>query len=107
MLYLINIHWKRRTPHPDKPQTGRSTYPENARTLQAGKNKAVKKFNRHFGMNLAIENVAEMADPAGVFTGRRDCGSGQDYGICTACGRGHGHILMQSGIPSSLVTAAL
>lgn len=35
----------------------------------------------------------------------RDCGSGQHYGICTVCGKGHGHILYQDGKPSTLVTA--
>jgi hypothetical protein len=31
-------------------------------------------------------------------TGYRDCGSGQDYGICKVCGQGHGHILMQNAL---------
>ena len=24
-----------------------------------------------------------------------NCGSGQDYGICRACGRGHGHVIFR------------
>ena len=67
MLYLINIHWRRRSPHPEKPATGKSTYPENARTLTAAKNKAIKKFNRHLGTHLAIEKTTELQDPAGIF----------------------------------------
>jgi hypothetical protein len=68
MLYLINIHWTRRKAEEGRPHKGRATYPENARTFNAAKNKAVRKFNRHFGMHLAIDHVGEMSDPAGVFT---------------------------------------
>jgi hypothetical protein len=68
MLYLINIHWTRRKAEEGRPHKGRATYPENARTFQAAKNKAVKKFNRRFGLHLAIEQVAEFQDPAGIFS---------------------------------------
>jgi hypothetical protein len=67
MLYLINIHWKRRQPQEGRSNKGRATYPENARTFNAAKAKAVRKFNRHFGMHLAIDQVAEFQDPAGIF----------------------------------------
>lgn len=68
MLYLINIQWHRRKAEEGRPQKGRATYPENARTLQAAKSKAVRKFNRHFGMHLAIDEVAEFNDPAGILS---------------------------------------
>lgn len=68
MLYLINIRWSRRIAEAGRPSKGHYTYPENARTLNAAKNKAVRKFNRHFGMHLAIDLVAEFQDPAGIFS---------------------------------------
>lgn len=63
MLHLINIHWTRRTPREDKPSKGHSTYAERARTFNAAKSKAVRKFNRHYGLHLAIEKTTEL-DPA-------------------------------------------
>lgn len=66
MLYLINIHWTRRKAEEGRPSKGRATYPENARTLNAAKTKAVRKFNRHYGMLLTIDEVAEVQDPAGI-----------------------------------------
>lgn len=68
MLYLINIHWTRRKAEEGRPHKGRATYPEQARTLTAARNKAVRKFNRHFGMHLSIDQVAEFQDPAGIFS---------------------------------------
>jgi hypothetical protein len=35
---------------------------------------------------------------------RQDCGSGQDYGICKVCGKGHGFSLIRNGQPTALVT---
>jgi hypothetical protein len=67
MLYLININWTRRQPEEGRPSKGRVTFPEQGRTLTTAKNKAVRKFNRHFGMHLAIDQVAEFQDPAGIF----------------------------------------
>ena len=29
-----------------------------------------------------------------------NCGSGQDYGICTVCGKGHGHVVFTAGTPA-------
>ena len=28
-----------------------------------------------------------------------NCGSGQDYGICTVCGKGHGHVIFDASQP--------
>lgn len=68
MLYLLNIHWTRRTPRDDKPSKGHSTYAENAPSLNAAKSKAVRKFNRHYGIHLQVEKTTELADPAGIFS---------------------------------------
>lgn len=68
MLYLINIHRTRRKAEAGRPSKGRATYPEQARSFNAARNKAVRKFNRHFGMHLAIDEVAEFQDPAGIFS---------------------------------------
>jgi hypothetical protein len=67
MLYLIDIHWQRRKPEADRPQTGSSTYAMAGRTFNIAKGKAIKKFNRHFGMHLAINKTVEKQDPAGIF----------------------------------------
>jgi hypothetical protein len=68
MLYLINIHWHRRQAEEGRAQKGRATYPINARNLQAAKGKAIRNFNRHLGMHLAIDEVTEFQDPAGIFS---------------------------------------
>jgi hypothetical protein len=68
MLYLIDIHWQRRSPEEGRPQTGYSTYSMAGRTYTVAKGKAVRKFNRHFGMHLAINKVTEKQDPAGIFS---------------------------------------
>jgi hypothetical protein len=68
MLFLIDIQWHRRKAESDRAKSGKATYAENARSLAAAKNKAVRKFNRHFGMHLAIDQVAEKPDPAGIFS---------------------------------------
>jgi hypothetical protein len=67
MLHLINIHWRRRKPEDGRPTTGHSTYAERGRYFTAARNKAVRKFNRHYGAHLAIERVEETPDPAGIF----------------------------------------
>lgn len=66
MLFLIDIHWKRRTPHPDKPQTGRSTYPISARYPKRAIADAKRIFNRHFGTNLEITDAKERKDLAAL-----------------------------------------
>jgi hypothetical protein len=68
MLYLIEIHWTRRSPELGRPDSGRATYAEFAKTFTAARNKAVRKFNRHLGMHLSIQRVAEKQDPAGIFS---------------------------------------
>lgn len=67
-MFLINIYWRRRKPEEGRPTTGHSTYAERGRSFNAARSKAVKKFNRHFGTHLAIENVAEVQDPAGIYS---------------------------------------
>lgn len=67
MLYLINIHWRRRQPEDGRPDTGRSTYTERGKYFATARNRAVRKFNRHFGTHLAIEKVEEYQDPAGIY----------------------------------------
>ena len=101
MLYLIDITWTRRAPQPGEAPTGTTTQAEFARSLQAAKNKASKKFRQHYGAHRRIETVTEQADPAGIYQDRIDCGSGQDYGICRICGKGHGIAIMQDGIASA------
>jgi hypothetical protein len=68
MLFLIDIHWKRRSPLAGKPDHGTATYAEQARYLNAAKSKAIRKFNHHFGMHLSITQTVEKADPAGIFS---------------------------------------
>jgi hypothetical protein len=68
MMHLIDIHWQRKTPHPDKPATGRSTYAVRARYLKAAIAKASAKFRRQYGENLLITTANEKPDPAGIFS---------------------------------------
>lgn len=67
MLFLIDIHWQRRAPEADRPQTGIETYAIGGRSFNAAKGKAIRKFNRHFGLHLSIAKTVEKADPAGIF----------------------------------------
>jgi hypothetical protein len=100
MLYLIDITWHRRTPETGRPQTGIETVPIAGRSLADAKSKAFKKFNLHYGMHLAIQQVSEKQDPAAIHTTpfkRIDCGSGHDFGICPKCHKGHGIVLMERG----------
>ena len=70
---------------------------------------AKTKFMRKHGTHCEITATEEFADPAGLFKSTaetpagfelRDCGSGQSYGICKVCGKGHGAVLMSGGTPS-------
>lgn len=67
MLFLIDIHWQRRSPEPEREDSGISTYAMAGRSFAAAKSKAIRKFNRHFGLHLSISKTVEKADPAGVF----------------------------------------
>ena len=67
MLYLIQIHWTRRQPEPDRSDTGTTTYAEFARTLTTAKRQATAKFRRHYGSHLAIQSTTEKQDPAGLY----------------------------------------
>lgn len=110
MLYIINIHWTRRIPQEGRPDQGRSTYAEYAKSLTAAKRKASAKFRLHYGMHLAIESAEEFEDPAGIFKPQpaaapsipvRDCGSGHRFGVCPKCRQPHGHIIMERGLQSA------
>ena len=68
MLYLIDITWQRRTPHPDKPATGRTTLAISARYPKRAITDAKKQFRCIYGTNLAITAATEKADPAGIFS---------------------------------------
>ena len=68
MLFLINIHWTRRTPHPDKPSAGKSTLAIQARYRTAAYRKAQRQFRHKYGKNLAITDTTEVQDPAGIFS---------------------------------------
>jgi hypothetical protein len=57
MLFLIEIHWQRRTPEPERTNTGRTTYAEFSKTLTSAKTNATRKFRLHYGNHLAIEKV--------------------------------------------------
>ena len=67
MLFLINIHWTRRAPHPDKPASGKSTIPTAARYRTAAFRKAQRQFLHQFGTYLEITDTTEVQDPAGIF----------------------------------------
>jgi argonaute-like protein implicated in RNA metabolism and viral defense len=68
MHYLIDIHWTRTSPHPDKPSKGHSSYFIRDRSLTSAKVKAVKKFTEQYGNNFEITEVCEKSDPARIFT---------------------------------------
>ncbi len=68
MQFLINIHWERRTPHPDKPAKGESTMFVQARYRTAAFRKAQRQFRRKYGNNLSITDTTEVQDPAGIFS---------------------------------------
>jgi len=68
MIYLIDIHWQRRHPHPDKPATGRTTIPVSARYPKRAITDAKKQFRQKYGANLAITAATEKQDPAGIFS---------------------------------------
>jgi hypothetical protein len=64
MLYLIDITWQRRTPHPDKPATGRSTLAVSARYPKRAIADAQAQFRKKYGNNLAITAATERQDLA-------------------------------------------
>jgi hypothetical protein len=68
MLYLIDIAWQRRTPHPDKPATGRTTLAISARYPKRAIADAQAQFRQKYGNNLAITSATEKPDPAGIFS---------------------------------------
>lgn len=45
-------------------------------------------------VGLAIAVTPALGEPAKSLE-YINCGSGQDYGICRACGRGHGHVIFR------------
>ena len=45
----------------------------------------------------SVKSVKSVVKKSSAFK-RIDCGSGQHYGICTKCKRGHGTVLMERGI---------
>lgn len=67
MLYLIDIHWTRRTPEEGRSDKGISTIASAARTFTAARTKATKQFRRHYGTYLAVTQIVEKQDPAGIF----------------------------------------
>jgi hypothetical protein len=104
-LFLIDIHWQRRAHEDGRERKGIAQYAENGRTFTAAKNKAIRKFNRHLGLHLRIDKTEEHQDPAQIFVSdydRVDCGSNHPYGICPACGCGHGTVLVRNGVHPTL-----
>ena len=104
-LYLIDIHWQRRTPEAERPQSGIAQYAESGRSFNTAKGKAIRKFNRHIGLHLRIEKTVEHSEPAKISVekyDRVDCGSPHPYGICPVCGKGHGTVLVRNGVHASI-----
>lgn len=66
MIHVINIHWKRKTPHPDKPASGKSTYYARSKYLTNAINKSKRKFRRQFGNDLEITKAEQFNDPAQI-----------------------------------------
>ena len=64
MLYIIDIHWSRRTPETGRPDSGTTTYAEYTKTLNAAKRRAAANFRRHYGMHLNITATREKAPSA-------------------------------------------
>jgi hypothetical protein len=65
-LFRILIHWTRRTPTPDMPDTGTTTVTARGRTLSEASAKATKHFKQQFPL-YQITKVSEQPDPAGIF----------------------------------------
>ena len=106
-LFIIDIQWDRRRPEAGSDNTGTTIQVEYARNLKRATNQACGKFRRHYGAHRAITGTSQRTDlaipkPSPLYV---DCGSGQDYGICRKCDKGHGHVLIRDGVPTSLVTA--
>ena len=68
MLFLIEIHWERTQPHPDKPATDHTTYPVAARYRTAAFRKAQRQFRHQYGGNLKITDTKEQTDPAEIYS---------------------------------------
>lgn len=68
MLFILDIHWKRRSAREGKPAEGFSTVAQAGRSLGAARAAASRKFNRYYGAHLAIERVTEKPDPAGIYS---------------------------------------
>lgn len=67
-LFLIDIHWERRSHQDGKPPSGTSTLSTAGRSLAEASRKATRKFNLQFGMHLRITRITEKQDPAGLFS---------------------------------------
>lgn len=59
MMHLVTIHWHRRVAEPGRPDSGSTRYALAARYPAGARNKAVRKFNRHYGMHLAIRHIEQ------------------------------------------------
>lgn len=57
MLFIIVIHWTRRTPDPERDAHGRITYAQFAKTLTRAKTNASRKFRLHYGKHLSIHKI--------------------------------------------------
>lgn len=64
MMFLIRVHWTRRVRDPEQDDEGTTTYAEFAPTATAATTKAVKKFNRHYGLHRAITSTTQETEPA-------------------------------------------
>jgi len=67
-LFLIDIHWQRRSAQDGQPITGCDTSATAGHSLAEASRKAVRKFNRHFGMHRKVMRATEKQDPAGLFS---------------------------------------
>lgn len=66
MFYVINIHWKRKSPHPDKPASGKSTYYARSKYLTNAINKSKRKFRQQYGNALKITNAEQFNETAQI-----------------------------------------
>ena len=63
MLFIIDVHWTRRTPDPERENAGTTTYAEFAHTATRATSQATRKFRRHYGLHLQITRTAEKQPP--------------------------------------------
>lgn len=66
-LFIIEIHWQRRSPQDGQPLTGTDSSATAGHTIAEASRKAVQKFNRHFGMHRKVLRVTEKQEPASLF----------------------------------------